>query len=138
MSRSYVVALVMGCLLLGVTVELLRRRHLREKYAALWIVVGALTTALAAIPGLLPGLSRALGFALPANLLFLGSGVLLTTISMQLSAEVGRLESESQRLAEEVGLIRVELDRLRDAKGTDLGVGGPDVAGPGHDGRRGS
>lgn len=119
MSRSYLLALVLSCLLLVVTVELLRRRHLREKYAALWIVVGALMTALAAIPGLLTGLSRAFGFALPANLLFLGGGVLLTTISMQLSGEIGRLESESQRLAEEIALLRMEVDRLARSRGND-------------------
>jgi hypothetical protein len=112
MTRSYVIALLMGFALLLVTVELLRRQHLREKYAALWIFVGLIMLAFAAIPGLLSGLSRALGFALPANLLFLGGGVLLTTISMQLSAEIGRLESESQRLAEEIALLRIDVDRL--------------------------
>lgn len=114
MNRPYLAALILGGLLLAVTVELLRRRHLREKYAALWIVVGAVMLLVAAVPGLLSGLARWFGFAVPANLLFLGGGVLLTTISMQLSAEIGRLEGESQRLAEEIALLRMQVERLAD------------------------
>lgn len=119
MNRPYFVALVLGGLLLLVTVELLRRRHLREKYAALWIVVGALLLTLAAVPGLLSATAHWFGFAVPANMLFLGGGVLLTTISMQLSAEIGRLEGESQRLAEEVALLRMQVDRLSRSHGPD-------------------
>jgi hypothetical protein len=112
MNGPYLAALVLGAVLLGVLFELLRRRRLREKYAALWIVVGLLTLVLAVVPGLLTTVAQALGFALPANLLFLLGGVLLTTISLQLSGEVGRLEDESQRLAEEVALLRLDLDQL--------------------------
>lgn len=117
MNTPYLSALVLGGLLLLVTLELLRRRHLREKYAALWIVVGLLLLILAAVPDLLSALARVLGFAVPANLLFLGGGVLLITISMQLSAEIGRLESESQRLAEELALLKMRVDDLTSPPG---------------------
>ena len=124
MNRPYLAALILGGLLLAVTVELLRRRHLREKYAALWIVVGAVMLVVAAVPGLLSGLARWFGFAVPANLLFLGGGVLLTTISMQLSAEIGRLEGESQRLAEEIALLRMQVERLADPAPEGMEDGG--------------
>ena len=114
MTRIYPAALVIGLLLLGVTGELLRRRQLREKYAALWLVVGLGSLVLAVFPGLLTAVSRPLGFAVPANLLFLLAVAVLTAICMHLSLETGRLESETQRLAEEVALLRLDLSRLRD------------------------
>lgn len=46
----YPAALVLGVLLLGVVVKLLRRRQLREKYAALRIVVGLGSVVLAVFP----------------------------------------------------------------------------------------
>jgi hypothetical protein len=112
MSRLYVVALVLGLLLLGIVVELLRRRQLREKYAALWIVVGGSGLLLATFPEVLTQAARLLGFQVPANLLFLLAAVGLTAISMHLSLESGYREGEGQRLAEEVALLRVEVQRL--------------------------
>jgi hypothetical protein len=110
-SSSTPAALAMGLLVLAVVVELLRRRHLREKYAATWIVVCCVTVVLAISPPVLTGLTRALGFVVPANLLFYLASLVLTVITMHLSLEIGRLEDKTQRLAEEVALARLDLDR---------------------------
>jgi hypothetical protein len=107
-------AFVFGAFILLMTIELLRRRSLREKYAALWLAISVAVVVFAIFPGALVGTARLLGFAVPANLLFFGGGVVLTVISMQLSLETGRLEDESQRLAEEVALLRLEVRRLGD------------------------
>lgn len=123
MSRPYLVAMVLALVVLGVLVELLRRRRLREKFAALWIGLAVVMVVFAVVPGLLANASAWLGFRVPANLLFIVGGIVLTTISVQLSAEIGRLESETQRLAEELALIRLELDRR------DSGDG-PPASGP--------
>ena len=93
-------------------IELLRRRQLREKYAALWLGIGTAAVLIAVFPSLLDRVTRLLGFAVPANLLFFGGSLVLTAISMQLSLEIGRLEEKSRRLAEEVALLRRDVDRL--------------------------
>jgi hypothetical protein len=105
-------AIVFGFVILLVTLELLRRRQLREKYAALWILISVVTLVLAVFPALLNRASHLLGFGLPANLVFFAGGMVLLIISMQLSFETGRLESETQRLAEEQALLQLEVRRL--------------------------
>lgn len=105
-------ALLMGSMVLLLVVELLRRRQLREKYAALWLVIGSVAVTIAIFPNVLTSVTRLLGFAIPANLLFFGGSLVLTAISMQLSLEIGYLEEKSRRLAEEVALLRLDLDRL--------------------------
>jgi hypothetical protein len=112
-------AIALGAVILLVTVELLRRRSLREKYAALWLMVSLATVFFAVFPRILASLARLLGFAVPANLLFLVGGIVLTVISMQLSLETGRLEEESRRLAEEVALLRLQVDRLASSQARD-------------------
>jgi hypothetical protein len=99
--------------ILALTLELLRRRQLREKYAVLWIVVSAGAFVLALFPALLDWLAQASGFGLPVNLLFFVSFLVLLAVSMQLSLEVGRREAETVRLAEEIALIKLEISRLR-------------------------
>lgn len=111
-SATNGVALVGALSILLLTVELLRRRQLREKYAALWLVVSAVALVLAAFPGLLESLSSTLGFGLPVNFLFFVAFLVLLFVSMQLSLETGRREDETERLAEEVALLRQTVSRL--------------------------
>jgi hypothetical protein len=133
MTATSPAAIVFGAFILLVTVELLRRRSLREKYAALWLAVSVVVVVFAIYPGALAAVSRLLGFAVPANLLFFVGGVVLTVISMQLSLETGRLEDESQRLAEEVALLRLEVRRLTE-RSTGPGTGAGTDGDPGVEG----
>ena len=113
MKSSQVLVLVLAVVVLIGVVELLRRRQLREKYAALWLVVAVAVVVFAAVPGWFAALSRLLGFGLPVNMAFAGAVTILLLVSMQLSLEAGRREDETQRLAEEVALLQLELERLR-------------------------
>jgi hypothetical protein len=108
-----VLSIGVGLLLLLVIFELLRRRKLREKYAALWIVVGAGgIVPLAIFPRGLDSIARSIGVASGASLvLFLGV-VLLLLICAHLSWEVSQLEEETRTLSEEVALIRTRLAEL--------------------------
>jgi hypothetical protein len=123
-SRPFALIVAAGVVLF-VVLELLRRRQLREKYAALWVVVSGALLFFAARPDVFARISRFLGFGLPANLAFASAVVVLLLVSMQLSLESGRREDETQRLAEEVALLRLELGRLRSAgSGNDAPASG--------------
>ena len=113
MSPSVVLGVIGSGVIMIVLFELLRRRHLREKYAVLWFMValGALTITI--FPGLLDLAARAAGVDDPADLLFFAAMLVLT---LQHSFELGRLEERSRTLAEELGLLRLELDQRRAAE----------------------
>jgi hypothetical protein len=123
-STASVVPLLGAISILVLTVELLRRRQLREKYAALWLLVSAVAVVLAAFPGLLDWLSESLGFGVPVNLLFFVGFLVLLFVAMQLSLETGRREDETERLAEEVALLRRAVAELESAV-QRLDHGGP-------------
>ncbi len=107
------VGVIAGLLVLLLTVELLRRHALREKYAVLWLLISLIGVTFTVFPGLLTTVSEKLGFSLPSNLVFALAALVLLVVGMQLSLEVGRLEDRSQRLAEEVALLRHDLESLR-------------------------
>ncbi|BDA63676.1 DUF2304 domain-containing protein [Actinomyces capricornis] len=86
---------------------LLRSRRLREKYAALWIVVGLAIVLLATVPGLLKSLSQLLGFEVPSNLLFVLAIFLLLGVALHLSLEISRLEDETRVLAENIAILNL-------------------------------
>jgi hypothetical protein len=118
MGSPYLLGVVGAAAVLLLVFELLRRRHLRGKYAVLWLVLSLVMMTFALAPGLLTWLAELVGVQIPANLLFFGSILVLLAVSMQLSYESGRLEEETRTLAEEVGILRYEVERLRDGPPT--------------------
>ena len=112
MTQSYVLGVVAAVGTLVFVVEMLRRGILREKYAALWLVVSALLVLLAVFPRLLVTTAGLLGVQVPVNLLFFVSAVVLLLVSVQLSYEVSVLEARTRRLAEEVALLRDAVERV--------------------------
>lgn len=130
MARLTIVTIVVAVAAFLLVFELLRRRRLRQKYAFLWVLVAGATVLLSVFPAALGQASAVLGIAVPSNLLFLVSLLILFGVSLQLSVEVGVLEEQSRRLAEEVGALRLRLEDLEwRTRWTD--VGASDGTGPG-------
>ena len=123
-SYPYVLGLAGALAVLGLVIELLRRRHLRGKYAVLWLGLSTVSLLFAVFPGLLSALSRAAGVQTPANFLFFMAILTMLAVIMQLSYEAGVTEAETRVLAEEVALLRLDLDRLT-RESPDAGASSP-------------
>lgn len=104
--------LTVAAVVVVVLFVILRSGKIREKYVALWGIIGLATVVLALWPGLLGTLSRFLGFQLPVNLLFFVAILLLLGVCLHLSYEASKLEDETRTLAEEVTLLSERLERL--------------------------
>jgi hypothetical protein len=120
---NYVVAIIGAVVVLVIMIELLRRRQLSEKYAALWLIVGIGVLILLVAPGLLRVVSQALGFEVPANLLFLVAVTLLLAVTVHLSWELSRLEEETRALAEDLALLRHRVEELESAESSTATIG---------------
>lgn len=107
--------------------ELLRRGILRERFAAMWLGVCAIVVVLALFPELLRTAADALGFEVPANLLFFTSILFLLLVALQLSHEVSQLEARTRRLAEDLALLADEVQGLDNDMGGSLRAGQGEV-----------
>lgn len=87
--------------------RLLRAGKLREKYAALWVLIGTAIVVLSVGPGLLETVARIVGVQVPSNLLFFLAIFLLLAVCLHLSLEISKLEDETRILAEEVSILRI-------------------------------
>lgn len=105
-------ALLLALAIVAFVLEMLRRKKFREKYATLWLIIGALTVVLAAFPQLLNIASELVGVQLPSNLLFIMSILLLLGVSLHLSWELSVLEDETRTLAEEVAILRTQIEAI--------------------------
>lgn len=118
----------LALVVLAIIISLLLRRQLREKYATLWLLIGVAVLVLAIFPGLLLGLSNALGVAVPSNLIFALALVLLIGVALHLSWELSQAEDEVRRVAEDVAILGAEVEELRHALGLARGPEATDGA----------
>ena len=94
-----------------------RHQRMKERYAALWLIIGAVIIVLGAFPSLLNGVAGFVGVALPVNLLFLLSILLLMGVSIHLTLELSRLSEKTRILAEEVAILKALQEQPEGASG---------------------
>ena len=125
MTRLYI-AIGLGVLALAVLVfELVRRRMLKERHAAIWLLFTVMVALGALFPGAVTRLSRFLGFTVPANLVLVLGLVVLIAITIQLSVELGRLRDLVERLASQVALIETGSEPALGVEAPESGGGHP-------------
>lgn len=95
----------------AVVFEMVRRRHLRERYAILWLVAALALLVLAAWTQLLRLVSQAVGIATPSNTFFVIAFAFLLLLLLHFSAVVSRLSDETRVLAQRVALLERAQDR---------------------------
>lgn len=134
--KAHLLVVVTTLFTVGFIVWLVRRHRLKSKFSLLWLSIGVVLVVLAAFPGLLDGVSHALGIDYPpATFLFAGVAFLFL-VSVHYSWELSRLEERSRVLAEESALLRERIERL-EAADRGPAAGGPGAGGPGAGGPAG-
>jgi len=122
---SQILGILAAAFTLFVVVELLRRRHLRERHAVWWLVAGLLALVAGIFPSTLEWASQILGIAVPTNLIFFVSIAVLFLVGLQHSSELTKLESKTRDLAEQSALLDLRVRELEaavrhaPARGTD-------------------
>ncbi|WP_329178969.1 MULTISPECIES: DUF2304 domain-containing protein [unclassified Streptomyces] len=104
--KLWILTSLTGVVLVLIIAEMLRRRKLKEKYAALWMVTGVLIIPLGFFPRGLDSVAETVGVRSGVSFILFLSVVFLFMVCLQLSWEVGHLEEETRTLAEEIALIR--------------------------------
>lgn len=116
MSAS-VFFLILAILVCTFVIVQVRHQRMKERYAALWLIIGAIIIVLGAFPNLLNGVADFVGVALPVNLLFLLSILLLMGVSIHLTLELSRLSEKTRILAEEVAILKALQEQPEGAAG---------------------
>jgi hypothetical protein len=112
---TYVLGVVSALITLGVVIEMLRRRRLRERHAVWWLIAGTLALIVGVFPSTLQWAAHLIGVAVPLNLVFFVSVAVLFLVCIQHSAELTALEAKTQSLAETVALQEMRIRALEQA-----------------------
>ena len=88
--------------------RLVRRGHLRGKYALLWLGVGVAMVGFAIYPDILVPISETVGISYEPAIIFMAAIAFLFVVVVHFSYELSRLEDRTRTLAEELALLRAE------------------------------
>lgn len=102
-------ALIICCLVFVVTINLVRKRKLREEYSVLWLVTSLLMFVLVLRYEWLVALTGFIGAGLPTTTLFICSIIFLMLIAVQFSIKISGLTEQIKNLAQENALLRADL-----------------------------
>jgi hypothetical protein len=107
-QRILLIAVTGGLAL--VVLELVRRKHLLERYALLWLFSSAVLMVLAVWRGLLTTVSLAIGVHYPPSLLFLLAIGFELLLLMSFSLTNSRLTDQNKVLAQRLALVQQRLE----------------------------
>ena len=108
---SNIFFLILSLVIFVMVLVQVRNQKMKEKYAALWLIVSAVIIVLAVFPVLLWGLADFTGVVMPVNLLFLLAIVMLLGVCMHLTLEVSKISDETRTLAEEIAILRASQEQ---------------------------
>jgi hypothetical protein len=122
-------AALLGILIAGSILVLVRRGHLHGGQAAWWLVAAAAALLFGAFPGTVDRLGVLFGVAYPPMLLVVLAIVALLIKLLQADIELARKERRLRRLTQKMALLEYELDRARaEPGGRDEGIDGSESA----------
>ncbi|GAA4799545.1 MULTISPECIES: DUF2304 domain-containing protein [Rothia] len=101
------------CLVIMVLAQV-RNQKMKEKYAALWLIVSAIIVVLTVFPRLLDWLADLVGIETPVNLLFLLAIIMLIAVTLHLTQALSRLTEDTRILAEAAAIKDLEVRQLQD------------------------
>lgn len=114
-NRVRIVAVILTAVMLGIVLELVRRRRLVERYALLWMTVALALLVLAIWNQLLSLASDAIGVSFPPNALFIAAFAVAFLLLLHFSVITTRLSEETKILAQEVARLDAEARAARRA-----------------------
>lgn len=116
---TYIIGVLAALATLGVVIEMLRRRRLRERHALWWVIAGILALIISVFPDTLIWAAAGVGVDVPTNLVFFVSIAVLFLVCIQHSAELTDLESKTRTLVEMSALQDLRLRELESRLDTD-------------------
>ena len=121
-DRIQLVSVIAAIIVLGVILELVRRRRLMERYALLWLGSGLVLLGLAVWRDALSRLSHTLGIFYPPNALFLIAFGFVLFLLMHFSLAVSRLSDQTKVLAQRLALLEERVRQTEHATHTDVEI----------------
>lgn len=104
--------LILTIVLVVMVLSQVRNQKMKEKYAALWLIISTLIIILVIFPKLLDWLADLVGIETPVNLLFLLAIIMLIGVALHLTQALSKMGEDTRILAEKVAINDLLVEQL--------------------------
>ena len=105
--ETRIIAVAGSLFILGLIIELVRRRRLKEEYSLLWILTAVVLLVFSVWYELLLRVTDLIGAVLPSSTLFFFGLVFVLLMLLHFSVRVSLLERRMTALVQEIGLLTI-------------------------------
>jgi hypothetical protein len=112
-EKQQLFAIIISFMVFIITIDLVRKKRLREEYSLLWLGTSLCMIVLIFRYDWLLLVTKLIGAVLPTTTLFLGSILFLILIAVQFSIKISRLSNQVKDLVQENALLRYEFEKSR-------------------------
>jgi hypothetical protein len=114
--KQQIFAILISLVVFVLTIDLVRKKRLREEYSLLWLATSSVMIVLIVRYDWLLALTRVIGAVLPTTTLFLCSILFLILLSVQFSIKISKLSDQVKDLVQENALLRYEFEKYARAE----------------------
>ncbi|GIP32848.1 DUF2304 domain-containing protein [Paenibacillus sp. J2TS4] len=107
----YLLSIIFSLFFLVVTLELIRRQKVAERYSLLWLILALVMLVSSIFPGWLNAVSRLVNVYYAPSLLFLVGFIFSLLLIMHLTIVITRLQRQVTRMIQEVALLKAQKGR---------------------------
>ena len=111
--KQQIVSLVICILIFVFTIDMVRKKKLREEYSALWLITSLVMFILVIKYDWLVLLTGLIGGGLPTTTLFMCAILFLMLIAMQFSFRISKHSDQIKNLVQENALLRQQVRQLK-------------------------
>ena len=104
--------LILTIILVVMVLVQVRNQKMKEKYAALWLIISFIIIILVIFPKLLDWLAEAVGIETPVNLLFLLAIIMLIGVALHLTQALSKMGEDTRILAEKTAINDLLVEQL--------------------------
>ncbi|GAA1046292.1 MULTISPECIES: DUF2304 domain-containing protein [Rothia] len=104
--------LILTIILVVMVLVQVRNQKMKEKYAALWLIISFIIIILVIFPKLLDWLADAVGIETPVNLLFLLAIIMLIGVALHLTQALSKMGEDTRILAEKAAINDLLVEQL--------------------------
>ena len=112
-----ILAIVISIAIAAVTLELIRREKLKERYSLLWLATAFSIFLLSCWSGVLDFIAGTSGVKIPSNALFFIGNVFLMLIVFHLTIVISELSRKNDRLTQEITHMKKRVESLESSDG---------------------
>jgi len=105
--ETRIIAVAGSVFILGLIIELVRRRRLKEEYSLLWILTAVVLLVFSVWYELLLTVTDLIGAVLPSSTLFFFGLLFVLLMLLHFSVRVSLLERRMTALVQEIGLLTI-------------------------------